>query len=212
MDLEELHAQLWKTISMAQTRYSTSANRQIPAPEFRVGDKVFIKSDHIRTTRPSKKISGKFLGPFTIITQAGTHSFTLHLPESMHSIHPVFHVSMIEPTTPNSFPGRNSIFNPTVIIDGELEYEISSILNSKIDKQCKCKLQYLVQWAGYEGTDEETSWLPASKLPHASELISDFHQAYPDELRTFSTCSFGSSHLVAFYFFLFFIFLEKSVS
>ena len=99
-----------------------------------VGDKVFIKSEHICTTRPLKKLSEKFLGPFTIIAQAGTHSFTLHLPESMRSIHPVFHVSMIEPATPNSFPGQNSVPDPPVIIDGELEYEMSLILDCKIDK------------------------------------------------------------------------------
>ena len=142
---------------------------------------MFIKSDHICTTRPSKKLSEKFLGPFTIIAQAGTHSFTLHVPESMCSIHPVFHVFMIEPATPNPFPGRNSVPDPPVIIDGELEYEISSILDSKIDKRCKCKHQYLVQWTSYEGTDEETSWLPTSELPHASELVSNFHQAYPNK-------------------------------
>ena len=157
------------------------------ASEFGVGDKVFIKSDHIRTTRPLKKLSEKFLGPFTIIAQAGTHSFTLHLPESMCSIHPVFHVSMIEPATPNPFPSRNSVPDPPVVIDGKLEYEISSILDSKTDKQRKCKLQYLVQWTGYKGTDEETSWLPASELPHASELVSDFHQAYPDKPRPWPT-------------------------
>ena len=129
------------------------------------------------------------------------------------SIHPVFH-SMIEPTTPNSFPGQNSFPDPPVIIDGELKYEISSILDSKIDKQHKRKLQYLVQWTGYEGTDEETSWLPASELPHASKLISDFYQAYPNpdpclplssiylELHTFLTCSFWLiSSLIHFIFF-----------
>ena len=165
---------------------------------------MFVKSDHIRTTRPSKKLSEKFLGPFTIIAQAGAHSFTLHLPESMHSIHPVFHVSMIEPATPNSFPGRNSVPNPPVIIDGEPEYEISLILDSKIDKRCKCKLQYLVQWTGYEGTDEETlgyqhlnsltllNLSPTSTKPiptnpgHGPPPSS----IYP-ELHTFSTCNLG---------------------
>ena len=101
----------------------------------------------------------------------------------MHLIHPVFHVSMIEPATLNPFPGRNSVSDPLVIIDGEPEYKISSILDSKIDKRRKCKLQYLVQWTGYEGMDEDTSWLPASELSHTSELISDFHAAYPDKPR-----------------------------
>ena len=94
---------------------------------------------------------------------------------------------MIEPAAPNPFLGQNSIPNPLLIIDEEPEYEISLILDSKIDKQYKCKLQYLVQWTGYEGTDEETSWLLASELPHTSELISDFHQAYPNKPRPMST-------------------------
>src|ERR1700678_3530691 len=43
------------------------------------------------------------------------------------------------------------------------------------------QLLYLVRWLGYENTDEEYSWLPSTKLEHASELISDFHSAYPDK-------------------------------
>ena len=139
---------------------------------------MFVKSDHIRTTRPSKKLMEKYLGPFEIIAQAGTHSFTLRLPSSMRAIHPVFHVSMLESSTPNLFPAREAIPEPPVILDGELEYEISEILDSKIDKRHKCKLQYLIRWMGYEGTEEETSWLLASELGHASEVVSDFHQAY----------------------------------
>ena len=78
---------------------------------------------------------------------------------------------MIEPATLNSFPGQNSVPDLPVIIDGEQEYEISSILDSKIDKRRKCKLQYLVQWTSYEGTDEETSWLPASELPDRKSVV-----------------------------------------
>ena len=40
---------------------------------------------------------------------------------------------------------------------------------------------------GYEGMDKETSWLPASEIPHASELISDFHHAYPGKPGPLST-------------------------
>jgi hypothetical protein len=44
-----------------------------------------------------------------------------------------------------------------------------------------CKLLYLVKWAGYEGTDEETLWLLATELGHAVEIVTDFHDAYPDK-------------------------------
>ena len=65
--------------------------------------------------------------------------------------------------------------------DGEMEFEISEILDSKIDKCHKCRLQYLVKWSGYEGTDEETSWIPASELEHVTESVADFHLANPDK-------------------------------
>src|ERR1700731_3859091 len=57
----------------------------------------------------------------------------------------------------------------------------SKLLDSKIDKRRICKLLYLVRWTGYEGTDEETSRLPAMELEHASEAVSDFHHTYPNK-------------------------------
>ena len=32
---------------------------------------------------------------------------------------------------------------------------------------------------GYEGTDEETSWILVTELGHASEIVTKFHTAYP---------------------------------
>ena len=66
------------------------------------------------------------------------------------------------------------------MVNDELEFEISKILDTKIDnRQRACKLLYLVHWTGYKGTDEETSWIPASKLGHASELVAEFNTKYP---------------------------------
>ncbi|KAF8227850.1 hypothetical protein L208DRAFT_1491392, partial [Tricholoma matsutake] len=50
-----------------------------------------------------------------------------------------------------------------------------------------CKILYLVQWEGYQGTDEETSWLPAMELDHAQELLVDFHTYYPQKPGPFPT-------------------------
>jgi len=64
-------------------------------------------------------------------------------------------------------------------VDGEPEYEISEILDSKLDNRRRlCKLLYLVKWSGYEGTDDETSWLLATELGNAPELINHFHQYF----------------------------------
>ena len=65
------------------------------------------------------------------------------------------------------------------MVNDEPEFEISEILDTKINNRRRaCKLLYLIRWTGYEGTDKETSWILASKLGHASELVADFHTAH----------------------------------
>jgi len=100
----------------------------------------------------------------------------------MRAIHPVFYVSMLKPATPNTFQQRSEPPPAPVIIDGEPEYEISKIVDSKIDCWRACKLLYKVIWLGYEDTDNDSEWLPAVELEHAKELVNDFHLKYPAKL------------------------------
>jgi hypothetical protein len=102
----------------------------------------------------------------------------------MHAIHPAFHVLMLEPLVPNTIPEWTQSPLPPVEIDGKAEYEISQILDSKTD-QCRrpCDLLYLVCWAGYEGTNEEMSWVLATELGHATGIMTNFHSAYPAKPR-----------------------------
>ena len=97
----------------------------------------------------------------------------------MRSVHPVFHVSMLEPTTLNTFSERIQPAPAPVIIDRKPEYEISQIVDSKINCWWTCKLLYKVIWLGYEDTGDKSEWIPASELSHAVDLVSDFHIAYP---------------------------------
>ena len=107
VDLNELQSTLKAEISMAQQHYQKSADaRCSPTSDFKVGDKVFVKAQFFWTTQLSKKLSEKYLGLYEIIAQSGNLSFTLHLPESMHSVHPVFHVSILEPSMSNTFSER----------------------------------------------------------------------------------------------------------
>jgi len=157
IDLDELQNTLKAEISAAQQCYQKSTDvRCSSAPDFKGGDKVFVKAQFFQTTWPSKKLSKKYLGPYKIISQPSTLLFTLHLPESICSVHPVFHVSMLEPATSNTFSERIQPVSAPVIIDGEPEYEISQIVDSKINHQRACKLLYKVIWLGYEDTGDKS--------------------------------------------------------
>jgi hypothetical protein len=68
-DLQELHCKLQVNIQESQERYRQSTDKNwIPPPEFKVGDKAFVKAKFFWTAQPSKKLSKKYLGPFDIIS------------------------------------------------------------------------------------------------------------------------------------------------
>ncbi|MBW0547236.1 hypothetical protein O181_086951 [Austropuccinia psidii MF-1] len=54
-------------------------NREIP-PDFQPVDKVWLASKNIKTTRPTKKPSERWLGPFEVLKKIGSHAYHLKLP------------------------------------------------------------------------------------------------------------------------------------
>ena len=115
IDLDSLHQFLREEMAHAQERYQgpTDAKRS-PAPDFKVSDQIFVKAKYFQSTRPSKKLFEKNLGLYTIIAQAGTHSFTLRLPDSMKLVHPVFHV--VETRTSLCLYSTSFAFHPTALL------------------------------------------------------------------------------------------------
>ena len=74
----------------------------------------------------------------------------------MCSVHPVFHVSMLEPAMSNTFSKRIQLASILVIIDGEPKYKVSQIVDSKIDHWQARKLLYKVIWLGYKDTGDKS--------------------------------------------------------
>ena len=83
--LEEAKAALAKSKDNMMLYYN---RKQTPAPEFKVGDMVFLDASDIQTTRPSRKLSHQRLGPFPINSQVGNSAYRLRLPMSMGRLHP----------------------------------------------------------------------------------------------------------------------------
>ena len=80
---------------------------------------------------------------------------------------------------PNEIPNQSVEPPPPIEVDGDEHYVISEILDSKIDRRSRrCPLLYYVRWEGYEGTDEEFSWVLAEEVS-ADKFIANFHAKYP---------------------------------
>ena len=97
--LAELHEYCRREIAVAQSQYQPPADRrraEVPE-EIREGSQVWLNAKNIKTKRPSKKLDHKRLGPFEIERKVSSHAYKLKLPLSMRFLHPVFHVSLLDP-------------------------------------------------------------------------------------------------------------------
>ena len=148
--------------------------RRTPAPDYQPRDKVYLDASNIQTTRPSQTLSHQKLGPFPIVNKVGNNAYPLQLPPSMSRLHPVLNVVKLSPAPEDPIPGRHPLPPPLPeIIDGEEEWVMEEILDSKVINQ---KLQYLVKWEGYG--IEHNSWEPWENV-HALDLVTEFHRKHP---------------------------------
>ena len=134
VNFDELHKFLCKRMQDAQDTMSHAANqdRMVPPP-FQVGDCVYVRTDHIHTNHAAWKLAEQKIGPFLIVSQPSTMSFTLRLPATI-CIHPVFHISQLEPEDPNTFQDREQPPLPPIFIEGKPEYLIEKIIDSKYNR------------------------------------------------------------------------------
>jgi hypothetical protein len=176
--LNNLHAELRAEIAYVQVAYAEQANRRCyPDPVLEVGNRVWLRWKHVKTTRPSGKLDYKLIGPYTILEKVGSRAYTLDLPPSIQ-LHPVFHISLLEPAEPDSEPIPGHIQPPPlpVIIDNKDEWELEEVVDS-----CHHwgQLQYRVKWTGFH--DQDKAWYPAMNFENSQDTVQQFHMRYPQK-------------------------------
>ena len=170
--LSNLDLYLKAEMKLAQeTMAEFSNSHKSSPPVFHPGDKVWLTKKFIKTTRPSNKLDFKKIGPFPVVKNIGTHAYELKLPKHMKKIHPVFHVSLLEPVATDPYPGQVNPPPPPIRIDDHDEYIVEAILDVKE----KGPLEYLVKWLGWDNP----SWQPASDLTNCPDMIAEFYKLNP---------------------------------
>ncbi|CAJ0940924.1 unnamed protein product [Ranitomeya imitator] len=170
--LQQIWAHVVDNLVLSQEEAQRFVNRRrCVGSRLRVGDLVWLSSRHVPMKVSSPKFKPRFIGPYRISEIINPVSFRLALPASF-AIHNVFHRSLlrkyVEPVVPSVDPPA------PVLVDGELEYVVEKILDSRFSRR---KLQYLVKCKGYG--QEDNSWVSAYDV-HATDLVRTFHRAHPD--------------------------------
>ena len=107
-----------------------------------------------------------------MLEKVGSHAYQLELPETVR-IHNVFHVSLLSLANEDPYPGQRLPPPPPIEVDGEEEYEVDEILDSK---RVRGQLKYLIKWTGYN----EPIWEPAQNT-NDLRAVDEFHARYPDK-------------------------------
>ncbi|QRW20624.1 Retrotransposable element Tf2 protein [Rhizoctonia solani] len=164
-------AQEWKEAESAlRMTKERMAGTRGTIPKYSIGEKVWLDAKNVNIWLNSNKLDPKRLGPFEITKKISSHVYCLKLPATL-KIHNVFYVGLLSkshksPSQP--FPDQP----PPETIEGEEEYKVEQILDSK--RQWG-KWFYLIKWKGYG--PEDNSWEPEELLEHSQEEISRFNKS-----------------------------------
>ena len=94
-------------------------------------------------------------------------AYRLQLPPDL-KIHPVFHVSALKEY--RHFPSNYTPPPLPTMIDGQLEYEVDCISNTRGEGK---KREYRVHWLGYN----ESTWENVKNLTNCPEVLKEFWQS-----------------------------------
>lgn len=172
-------------LQIAADRMKWYYDKYVQMVPFKEGDQVMLDLKDYQ--KSGQKLAPKYYGPFTIAEKLSSVTFRLEWPARLTHIHPVFHASKLVPYNEPQFAGQKYTMPAPDIIDGEEEFEVEKILESRRTGRQR-KLQYYVRWKGYGRNDD--SWEPYDNLGHAQDAIKEFYDSHPKAIRTITATTF----------------------
>jgi hypothetical protein len=112
--------------------------------------------------RSRLKLMPRWVGPFKVLQKVGNLTYGLEMNPGWR-IHPVFHVSLLEPSRSD---GRVQPPPIPIELEGHPKYKVDCILDQHFSNKKRQKLLYLISWKGY-GLKYK-SWEPEANVANCT--------------------------------------------
>jgi len=130
--MQAIHQQAKQTLENTRESMKKYFDRKTTEqPRIDVGDLVMLNAKKKRSKRPSKKLSPKLYGRFKVLEKKASRAYKLEISPEW-KIHPVFHISLLEPYRASNLPNREQPPREPKEIEGDLEWEVESIVKREI--------------------------------------------------------------------------------
>jgi hypothetical protein len=168
--LKEARIQAWNAMIKAQQSWV----KHCDTPKYKEGDLVWLEGKNLQINQPTAKLAPRRHGPFKIVQVMSAVNYHLELP-TQWSIHPVFHIDLLMLYKETIMHGPNYSRPTPELIDGEEEYSVEKILDSRWFSRRR-QLQYLVKWEGY--SDLDNMWIDSDDI-FAEDKVQEFKVSNP---------------------------------
>jgi len=164
--MDEALAAAKAAMERAQATQALYYNRHRRPVEYSVGDQVYVAVQGLPDNRRGSKVCHRRRGPYRVAQRVGKNAYRLDLPVTWN-VHPVFHVSYLQPHRPDS---RSWHEPPKLAKVVEARY---------MGPQGERTLWFQVQHER-PGADDDV-WLTAAELQQAAPaLYIAWHQAHDE--------------------------------
>jgi hypothetical protein len=142
-DLKKVQEEAQAALTLTRNDMDRFVSRD-KAPEYLVGDKVWLSTKDLKVDRAIKKLAERWIGPYKI-TKVMNNAVELALPKKW-KIHPVINISRVRKYLSPKLAGQHNPKPSPITVEGEEEFEVERIEDSRIKKG---NIEYLVKWQGY---------------------------------------------------------------
>ena len=175
--MEELLEYGRSQLLKSQSSMEAQANKHRKDVSYEIGDRVWLSSRNVKTTRPSKGLEDRQLGPFEVIEKVGS-SYRLQMPSNWKQ-ESVFHPKLLRPCANDPLPGQVAPPPKAHHFKRGDEWDVDDVIDSR---RYRNRLQYKVKWSGEE-RDDHWYYADAGEFDNAKEIVEEFHRRYPKAIR-----------------------------